>query len=233
VEGQRHPDQGPAIDPDDVADVIFSAAHDLCGLGAGIPDTQRLAVAAYNAGPRAVEQAGGIPHEADCPQDHPPSLDRRCETADYVRKIFTQAAAYASDTTVELPAGDLLARVIAFAYAKIGTPYQWGGDGSNGYYDCSSFTMRAYQQAGVQLPRTSRQQYLASPHVAQDNLQLGDLLFWAYNTSDPGTVHHVAIYLGRDIAGVDWMIDAPHTGATIQVRRVYGTGYIGATRPLH
>jgi hypothetical protein len=25
---------------------------------------------------------------------------------------------------------------------------------------------------------------------------------------------------------------APHTGATIQVRRVYWTGYIGATRPL-
>jgi hypothetical protein len=28
-----------------------------------------------------------------------------------------------------------------------------------------------------------------------------------------------------------WMIDAPHTGATIQVRRVYWTGYIAATRP--
>jgi cell wall-associated NlpC family hydrolase len=227
-----NPDQGPTIDPADVADVIFSAAHYLCGLGAGTPDTQRLAVAAYNAGPRAVEEAGGIPHEADCPEGHPPSLSRHCETADYVRKVFAQAAAYAADTTLELPAGDLLARVISFAYSKIGTPYQWGGDGSNGYYDCSGFTMRAYQQAGVQLPRTSRQQYLASPHVAQEDLQPGDLLFWAYNTSDPATIHHVAIYLGRDTAGVDWMIDAPHTGATIQVRRVYWTGYIGATHPL-
>jgi cell wall-associated NlpC family hydrolase len=227
-----NPDRGPAIDPADVADVIFSAAHYLCGLGAGNPDTQRLAVAAYNAGPNAVEQAGGISHEAGCPTGHPPSLSRRCETADYVRKVFAQAAAYAADTTVELPAGDLLARVIAFAYARIGTPYQWGGDGSNGYYDCSGFTMRAYEQAGVQLPRTSRQQYLASPHVAQDNLQAGDLLFWAYNTSYPATIHHVAIYLGRDTASVEWMIDAPHTGATIQVRRVYLTCYIGATRPL-
>jgi NlpC/P60 family len=65
------------------------------------------------------------------------------------------------------------------------------------------------------------------------NLQAGDLLFWAYNTSDPATIHHVAIYLGRDSAGVEWMIDAPHTGATIQVRRVYWTGYIGASRPLN
>jgi cell wall-associated NlpC family hydrolase len=227
-----NPDQDATVDPGDVADVIFSAAHYLCGLGAGNPDTQRLAVAGYNAGPDAVQQAGGIPHQADCPEGHPRSLDRLCETADYVRKVFAQAAAYAADTTLELPAGDLLARVIAFAYAKIGTPYQWGGDGSNGYYDCSGFTMRAYEQAGVRLPRTSRQQYLASPHVAQGDLGAGDLLFWAYNTADPGSIHHVAIYLGRDGQGVDWMIDAPHTGATIQVRRVYWTGYIGATRPL-
>ena len=159
-------------------------------------------------------------------------MDRLCETADYVRTVFAQAADYAADTTLELPAGGLLARVIGFAYAKIGTPYQWGGDGSTGFYDCSGFTMRAYQQAGVQLPRTSRQQYLASPHVTHGELAVGDLLFWAYDLSDPGSIHHVAIYLGRDAAGVDWMIDAPHTGATIQIRRVYWTGYIGATRLL-
>jgi cell wall-associated NlpC family hydrolase len=227
-----NPDQGDTIEPGDIADVIFSAAHYLCGLGAGSPDTQRLAVAAYNVGPNAVEEADGIPHEADCPNGHLKRLARRCATADYVRNVFAQAAIYAADTTLELPAGDLLARVIAFAYAKIGTPYQWGGDGSNGFYDCSGFTMRAYQQAGVQLPRTSRQQYLASPHVTQGDLAVGDLLFWAYDLSDPGSIHHVAIYLGRDSHGTEWMIDAPHTGATIQVRRVYWTGYIGATRPL-
>jgi cell wall-associated NlpC family hydrolase len=227
-----NPDQDATADPGDVADVIFSAAHYLCSLGAGNPDTQRLAVASYNAGPNAVERAGGTPHQADCPDGHAKHLDRLCETADYVRKVFAQAAGFAADTTLELPAGDLLARVVAFAYAKIGTPYQWGGDGTSGYYDCSGFTLRAYEQAGVQLPRTSRQQYLASLHVGQGDLAAGDLLFWAHNTSDPGSIHHVAIYLGRDGDGVDWMIDAPHTGATIQVRRVYWAGYIGATRPL-
>jgi len=65
-----NPDQNASIDPGDVADVIFSAAHYLCGLGAGNPDTQRLAIASYNAGPNAVEEAGGIPHEADCPEGH-------------------------------------------------------------------------------------------------------------------------------------------------------------------
>jgi len=227
-----NPDEDVTADPTDVADVIFTTARYLCALGAGNPDTQRFAVAAYNAGPTTVRRAGGIPHEAECRDGHPASLDKLCETPDYVRDVFAQAAAYAADSTADLPTGDLLAQVIGFAYSKIGTPYEWGGDGSDGFYDCSGFTMRAYEQAGVRLPRTARMQYLASPHVGQDDLEIGDLLFWAHDTSDPATIHHVAIYLGRDSAGTAWMIDAPHTGATIQVRRLYSAGYIGATRPL-
>jgi cell wall-associated NlpC family hydrolase len=225
-------EQDGTADSSDSADVIFTAARYLCALGADNLDTQRAAVAAYNAGPTTVQRAGGIPHEAQCPEGHPRSLDRRCQTADYVRKVFTQAAAFAADGSADLPAADLLGRVIGFAYSKIGTPYEWGGNGRDGFYDCSGFTMRAFQQAGVQLPRTSRAQYLASPPVARDRLQPGDLLFWAYNISDPSSIHHVAIYLGQDSAGIPWMIDAPHTGATIQVRRVFWSGYIGATRPL-
>lgn len=228
-----NPGQDGTADPTDPADVIFSAARYLCALGAGNPDTQRAAVASYNAGPTTVQRAGGIPHEAECPEGHPRSLDRRCQTADYVRKVFTQAAAFAAEGGADLAAVDLLGRVIGFAYAKIGAPYEWGGDGRDGFYDCSGFTMRAFQQAGVQLPRTSRAQYLASPPVARDALQPGDLLFWAYDTSDLSSIHHVAIYLGQDGVGTPWMIDAPHTGTTIQVRRVFWTGgYIGATRPL-
>jgi cell wall-associated NlpC family hydrolase len=227
-----NPEQDGTADPTDAADVIFTAARYLCALGAGNPDTQRAAVASYNAGPTTVQRAGGIPHEAQCPEGYARSLDRRCETADYVRKVFTQAAAFAANGNADLPAADLLGRVIGFAYSKIGTPYEWGGDGRDGFYDCSGFTMRAFQQAGVQLPRTSRAQYLASPPVARDALHPGDLLFWAYNISDPSSIHHVAIYLGQDSAGILWMIDAPHTGATIQVRRVFWSGYIGATRPL-
>jgi cell wall-associated NlpC family hydrolase len=226
------PDQQGAADPGDPADIAFTAARYLCALGAGNPDTQRVAIASYNAGPTAVQRAGGIPHQAECPEGHARALDHLCQTADYVRKVFTQAAVYAADSTADITTGDLVGKVIVFAYAKIGTPYQWGGDGSDGFYDCSGFTMRAYQQAGVQLPRTSRAQYLASAHISQDGLQPGDLLFWAHDTSDPGSIHHVALYLGQDSAGISWMIDAPHTGATIQVRRVYWTGYIGATRPL-
>src|SRR6266545_243648 len=58
-----NPDEDAAVDPAVIADVIFTAARYLCALGAGNPDTQRLAVAGYNTGPTAVRRSGGIPHE--------------------------------------------------------------------------------------------------------------------------------------------------------------------------
>ncbi len=129
-------------------------------------------------------------------------------------------------------AGAGVARVVAFALSKIGTPYEWGGDGRDGFYDCSGFTMRAFQQAGVHLPRTAAAQYRATPPVDPASLQVGDLLFWAYDSADPASVHHVAIYLGKDSQGRDRIIDAPHTGATIQPRALDWSGFFAATRPL-
>ncbi|BEP13152.1 hypothetical protein acdb102_14630 [Acidothermaceae bacterium B102] len=111
------------------------------------------------------------------------------------------------------------------AATREGTPYVWGATGP-GQFDCSGLTSWAYAQAGILLPRTSREQWNVGHHVALSELQPGDLLFWASNTNDPGSIHHVAIY-----AGNGYMIAAPHSGATVALQRVYLNGYIGATRP--
>ena len=75
------------------------------------------------------------------------------------------------------------------------------------------------------LPRTSRAQWGVGPHPSLADLQPGDLLFWASNTADPSTIHHVAVYAGGGL-----MVAAPHTGALVQVQPVYANGYLGATR---
>ena len=111
------------------------------------------------------------------------------------------------------------------ARQQLGKPYQWGATGP-GSFDCSGLTGWSYEQAGVILPRTSREQWYAGPHPALGYLQPGDLLFWATNPTDPATIHHVALY-----AGADQMIAAPHTGAVVTVQPVYLDGYIGAVRP--
>jgi hypothetical protein len=79
----------------------------------------------------------------------------------------------------------------------------------------------------VTLPRTSRQQWYAGtpvPNVA--DLQPGDLVFFAYNLADPGTIHHVGIYIG---AGN--MIDAPNRNAVVRITPFLRGDFIGAVRP--
>ena len=93
--------------------------------------------------------------------------------------------------------------------------------------DCSGFVRAVYNLCGVNIPRTSREQWFLGPHPSLDQLQAGDLLFWATNTADPASIHHVALYIGDG-----YMIEAPHTGAVVHVTPVYLDGYIGATRPV-
>jgi cell wall-associated NlpC family hydrolase len=114
---------------------------------------------------------------------------------------------------------------IAFARSKLGTPYLWGAVGPT-RFDCSGLMLWSYAQAGVHLPRTSRSQYAGLPHVSLSDLQPGDLVFYATNTADPGTIHHVAMYLGDGV-----VIHAPHTGDVVRYAPVAMTGLIGAVRP--
>src|SRR4051794_23811953 len=122
------------------------------------------------------------------------------------------------------PASSGAATAIAAARAQLGKPYQYAGNGPN-TFDCSGLTRWAYAAAGVSLPRTSRQQWNVGTHPALADLRPGDLLFWATDTANPSTIHHVALYVG---AG--WMIQAPHTGDVVRFSRIYLDGYIGATR---
>jgi NlpC/P60 family/Putative peptidoglycan binding domain len=118
------------------------------------------------------------------------------------------------------------ATAIAFALAQLGKPYSWGATGP-GSYDCSGLTQAAYRSAGVTIPRVARYQYAALPKVARIYWRPGDLIFYAWNTSDRWTIHHVAIYLG---AG--WMLDSPHTGTVVQIRPMYYRGLMRyAVRP--
>lgn len=78
-------------------------------------------------------------------------------------------------------------KVIAYAEAHKGDPYVWGADGPNSF-DCSGLTLRAYEQAGVKLPRTSGAQANATKQVSASDRQVGDLMHW------PG---HVGIYAGN------------------------------------
>ncbi|OMQ16688.1 hypothetical protein A7K94_0200900, partial [Modestobacter sp. VKM Ac-2676] len=120
----------------------------------------------------------------------------------------------------------------------LGTIYSWGGGALNGPsvgwgvdagvvgFDCSGLTRYAYAQAGVSIPRNSSQQYRALPKVSRADLQRGDLVFWATDTSDPSTIHHVALYVGGGR-----ILEAPQSGSVIRVASMRWGGFIGGVRP--
>ncbi|WP_216214411.1 C40 family peptidase [Amycolatopsis aidingensis] len=113
-----------------------------------------------------------------------------------------------------LPPSEAAGTAIEFALAQQGKPYVWGGTGPD-TFDCSGLMLRAYEAAGVILPRVSRDQYKAGAMLPVEQAQPGDLLFWAYDPSNPSTIHHVAMYLGDGK-----MVEAQQSGVPVHTRSV-------------
>jgi peptidoglycan DL-endopeptidase CwlO len=150
------------------------------------------------------------------------SLNRQYHDA-----LAAQRAASASAYSISPPPGGpppaLNANAqaaIDAAYSVIGVPYQFGGSSPESGFDCSGLTMWAWSHAGVSLPHSSAMQYAVLPHVAQSDLQPGDLVFFY------SPIHHVGMYVGGG-----QMIDSPYTGTVVQVRAVEWSVYVGAARP--
>jgi len=109
-------------------------------------------------------------------------------------------------------AGELRANLVATARNYLGVPYLWGGASARGF-DCSGLTMAVYRLNGLELPRTSRDQYEAGRGTALDQLRPGDLVFFA--TGQSGEASHVGLYLGDDC-----FIHAPGRGRRIALDRL-------------
>jgi hypothetical protein len=101
-------------------------------------------------------------------------------------------------------------RIVKTAQGYIGIPYKWGGASSKHGFDCSGLAMAVYQLNGLNLPRSSKEQYRAGTPVKRGHLSKGDLIF--FDTARGSGVSHVGIYVGDDT-----FIHAPGKGKRIRL----------------
>ena len=145
-------------------------------------------------------------------------------TAAQQQQVAANAVGAGGTTTAVYtgPTNTQAGQAVAFAYAQLGKPYQWGATGP-GSYDCSGLVQAAWASAGVSIPRVTYDQWAALPHVSASSIQPGDLLFYEGEG-------HVAMYVGGG-----YMIDAPQTGLDVEKIPMntgwYAQNFDGAVRP--
>jgi peptidoglycan DL-endopeptidase CwlO len=110
--------------------------------------------------------------------------------------------------------------VVGIAMQYLGVPYVWGGSTPRGF-DCSGLVSYVFAQIGVSVPHSSYSQFGMGTAVSINDLQPGDLVFFA-------GASHVGIYIGGG-----QFIHAPHTGDVVKISSLsgyYSSNFAGARR---
>ncbi len=147
-------------------------------------------------------------------------------SAAYVSDVLSWAARYAAGGAEAISAAGSPAcqqaalgplptgtagKIIAYAEAQLGKPYQYGSTGPDAF-DCSGLAMMAYRAAGVYIPRTSQEQWQSGTRIPPSAAQPGDLVFFAGSDGTPQAPGHVGI-----VTGNGKMIEAYATGYPIRI----------------
>lgn len=86
------------------------------------------------------------------------------------------------------------AEVVSAALSQLGTPYRYGGNQPGRGLDCSGLTYFAHRTAGVEIPRSSRDQQAGARPVKVRSLRPGDMVFFGAG----GVVDHVGLMVDRE-----------------------------------
>lgn len=173
-----------------------------------------LGAAALPAFAQQAPAAAVTPAAAPAALPAPPAIDASLPLSDrailIAGDLHRMVAPSAADAAA--PAlGTRIQTVLQRALALLGTPYRWGGSGTDGF-DCSGLVGYVFRNAlGIELPRVSRD--LAKSGVLVSDRTLlspGDLVFFARRAR--GEVDHVGIYLGDGR-----FLHAPRTGKAVEV----------------
>ena len=120
-------------------------------------------------------------------------------------------------------------QIIDYAAKFLGCKYVYGGNTPSGF-DCSGYVKYVFKHFGVELTRTSANQYANSVKIKKSELKIGDLVFFSQNAGS-SKVGHVGIYVG---GGQFIHAAAPGKGVRYDSLNstYYSSHYIGSGRVL-
>lgn len=210
--GHKVDEEGKPIGPpgsgdrNNIGDAVMAQARYMCHIRETIDgwmkdgkvrgDLDDLTLAGYNAGEHRVLEFGGMPTGGEF----------TTQTQPYVKNIQSMRETYANGNISESEPrrertstrssrsgdGSIGEKALDSARQEEGKPYVWGGIGPAAF-DCSGLTQKAYRDAGIELPRTAAEQYLAGKEtIPWDEAKPGDLIFSSFEGGAPG---HVSIYV--------------------------------------
>lgn len=103
--------------------------------------------------------------------------------------------------------------LVDYAKTLLGTPYRAGGATPSGF-DCSGFMYYVFKNAGIDLPRSSKDMATVGQRITKSELQVGDMVFFAHS----GTrINHVGMYVGNGK-----FIHSPSSGKTVEITALDG-----------
>ncbi|MEO6570923.1 MAG: C40 family peptidase [Ilumatobacteraceae bacterium] len=143
--------------------------------------------------------------------------ERLQDPTDYVRYVRArELTAILTAIELDMPSGALSdewatvpldkQQVVLAAMSQLGVPYESIAAEPGVGFDCSGLTSWAFAEAGIEIPRVSRDQIADARDVDHSAARPGDLVYY------PG---HVSLYLGADT-----MVHAPNSGNFVEAVRL-------------
>ena len=159
----------------------------------------------------------------------------------YISPDYVSIVPYKATATVSAPvavstssgsastASGTRQQIIDYAAKFLGCKYVYGGNTPSGF-DCSGYVKYVFKHFGVELTRTSANQYANSVRIKKSELKIGDLVFFSQNAGS-SKVGHVGIYVG---GGQFIHAAAPGKGVRYDSLNstYYSSHYIGSGRVL-
>lgn len=155
----------------------------------------------------------------------PQNLRQKLTSSTNTSPLISQLMSGSTNTSINDFSGSGSNSVVNTAKSFLGTPYVWGGTTPDGF-DCSGLVQYAYAQNGINIPRTSQEQFKSGKSVNKDNLQAGDLVFFKGSDGTSSAPGHVGMYIGNG-----QFIQAPKTGDVVKISNLSDrSDYVGARR---